>query len=137
MLLALCKIQTKHDQIRDGNIEICILHKIFKILVYNTSGHQIFYHIPKFGCYITDYLVKLRISRALILQNTSRWLLPFSKKINKLIKTVWNKTVWDKNCCIFYIDSMISLLRLRLFNLYYLQYYKYEICPTNMTVNFQ
>ena len=44
--VALCKFQTKHDWIRDGNIEIRILHKISEILVYKTSGHQIFHHIP-------------------------------------------------------------------------------------------
>ena len=38
-------MQTKHDRIRDGNTEIRILHKISEILVYNTSGHQIFHHI--------------------------------------------------------------------------------------------
>ena len=54
---ALYKMQTKHDRIRDGNIEICIVHKISKILVYNTSGHQIIHHIPKFGYYLMDSLI--------------------------------------------------------------------------------
>ena len=39
-------MHTKHDRIKDGNIEIRILHEISKILVYKTSGHQIFHHIP-------------------------------------------------------------------------------------------
>ena len=43
--VAMYKMQTKHDRIRDRNIKIRILHKISKILVYNTSGHQIFHHI--------------------------------------------------------------------------------------------
>ena len=44
--VALCKMQTKHDRIRDGNIETRILHKTSEILVYKTSGHKIFHHIP-------------------------------------------------------------------------------------------
>ena len=44
--VALCKMQTKHDRIRYGNIEIRILHKISEIVTYKTSGHQIFHHIP-------------------------------------------------------------------------------------------
>ena len=44
--VALCKMQTKHDRIRYGNIEIRILHKISEIVIYKTSGHQIFHHIP-------------------------------------------------------------------------------------------
>ena len=38
--VALCKMQTKHDRIRYGNIEIS------EIVTYKTSGHQIFHHIP-------------------------------------------------------------------------------------------
>ena len=55
--VALCKKQTKHDRIRDGNIEICILHKMSKILVYKTSSHQIFYHIlPISLTYKSEYI---------------------------------------------------------------------------------
>ena len=38
-------MQTKYDQIRDGNTKIRILHKISEIVVYKTSGHQILHHI--------------------------------------------------------------------------------------------
>ena len=48
-------MQNKYERIRDGNIEIPILHKLSKILVYNTSGHHIFNHIPKYECYLMDY----------------------------------------------------------------------------------
>ena len=38
-------------------IEICILHKMSKILVYKTSSHQIFYHIlPISLTYKSEYI---------------------------------------------------------------------------------
>ena len=54
--VALCKMWTKHNRIRDGNIEICILHKISKILVCKTSGHQIFHHIPPISWTINTFI---------------------------------------------------------------------------------